>query len=85
MFIDCGSITFGYRVYNRPSHDNVTYESWGKSLAADHRECVGNSKHVLRSSISSLRGKTDCLHMLIFATQGVGVLMSEFDCCIAMW
>ena len=44
-------------------HDNVTYEGWGKSSAAGHREYMGNSKRVLRRSISLLRGKTDCLHM----------------------
>ena len=63
-------------------HDDVTYEGWGKSLAAGHRECMGNSKRVLRSSISLLRGKTDCLHALIFATQRVDVFISESDGCI---
>ena len=26
-------------------HDDVMYEGWGKSSAAGHRECMGNSKH----------------------------------------
>ena len=60
-------------------HDDVTYEGWGKSSAAGHRECMGNSKCMLRRrSISSLRGKTNRLHAPIFATQGVGVFISEF-------
>ena len=50
-------------------HDDVTYDGCGKSLAAGHRECMGNSKRVLRRSISMLRGKTDRLHTLIFATK----------------
>ena len=50
-------------------HDDVTYKGWGKSLAAGHRECMGNSKRILRRSISLLRGKNDRLHALIFATQ----------------
>ena len=45
-------------------HDDVTYKGWGKSLAAGHRECMGNSKCVLRS-VSLLLGKTDGLHALI--------------------
>ena len=40
-------------------HDDVMYESWGKSSAAGHRECMGNSKRVLRRSVSLLLGKTD--------------------------
>ena len=40
---------------------------------------MGNSKRVLRRSISLLRGKTDRLHALIFATQRVGVFISESD------
>ena len=62
-------------------HDDVTYEGWGKSSAAGH---MGNSKRVLRRSISLLRGKTDRLHVLIFATQRVGVFISESDGCIAI-
>ena len=60
-------------------HDDVTYEGWGKSSAAGHRECMGNSKRVLRRSISLLRGKTDRLHALIFATQRVGVFIDNRD------
>ena len=60
-------------------HDDVTYEGWGKSSAAGHRECMGNSKRVLRRSVSLLLGKTDGLHALIFATQRVGVFISESD------
>ena len=66
-------------------HDDVTYEGWGKSSTAGHRECMGNSKRVLRRSISLLRGKTDHLHALIFATQSVGVSISESDGCVAVW
>ena len=66
-------------------HDDVTYEGWGKSSAAGHRECMGNSKRVLRRSISLPRGKTDHLHALIFATQRVGVFISESDGCITVW
>ena len=58
-------------------HNDVTYEGWGKTSAAGHRECMGNSKRVLRRSISLLRGKSDRLHALIFATQRVGVFISE--------
>ena len=65
-------------------HDDVTYEGWGKSSAAGHRECMGNSKRVLRRSISLLRGKTVRLHALIFATQRVGVFISESDGCITV-
>ena len=49
------------------------------------RECMGNSKRVLRRSVSLLLGKTDRLHALIFATQRVGVFISESDGCIAVW
>ena len=49
-------------------YDDVTYKGWGKSSAAGHRECMGNSKCVLRRSVSLLLGKTDRLHGLIFAT-----------------
>ena len=65
-------------------HDDVTYEGLGKGSAAGHTECMGNSKCVLRRSISSLRGKTDRLHALIFGTQGVSVFISEFDGCITI-
>ena len=58
-------------------HDDVTYEGWGKTSAGGHRECMGNSKRVLRRSISLLCGKTDGLHALIIATQRGGVLISE--------
>ena len=64
-------------------HDDVTYEGWGKSSAAGHRECMGNSKRVLRRSVSLLCGKTDRLHVLLFATQRVGVFISESGGCIA--
>ena len=57
----------------------------GKSLAAGHRERMGNSKRVLRRSVSLLLGKTDHLHALIFATQIVSVFISESDGCIAIW
>ena len=63
-------------------HDDVTYEGWGKSSTAGHRECMGNSECVLRRSFSLLRGKTDRLLALIFATQRVGVFISESDGCI---
>ena len=26
--------------------NDVMYDGWGKPLAAGHRECIGNSKHV---------------------------------------
>ena len=65
-------------------HNDAAYKGWGKTSAAGHRECMGNSKHVLRRSISLLCGKTDCLHALMFGTQGVGVFISEFDGCIAV-
>ena len=65
-------------------HDDVTYQGWGKSSAAGHRECMGNSKRVLRRSVSLLLGKTDRLHALIFATKRVGVFISESDGCIAV-
>ena len=61
-------------------HVDVTYKGWGKSSAAGHRECMGNSKRVLRRSISSLRRKTDRLHVLIVATQRVGVFISGKEC-----
>ena len=66
-------------------HDDVTYGGWGKGSAAGHTECMGNSKRMLRRSISSLRGKTDRFHALIFGTQGVGVFISKSDGCIAVW
>ena len=50
-----------------------------KTSAAGHRECMGNSKRVLRRSFSLLRGKSDRLHALIFATRTVGVFISESD------
>ena len=66
-------------------HDDVTNKGWSKSSAAGHRECMGNSKRVLRRSISLLHRKTDRLHALIFATQRIGVFISESDGCIAVW
>ena len=54
-------------------HDDVTYEGWGKSLAAGHRECMGNSKRVLRRSVSLLLGKTDHLHVLILTGKSLMV------------
>ena len=65
-------------------HDDVTYEGWGKTSAAGHRECMGNSKRVSRRSICLPRGKTDHLNALIFATQRVGVFISESDGCITV-
>ena len=67
-------------------HDDVTYEgwAWGKSSAAGRRECVWNSKRVLRRSVSLLLGKTDRLHALIFDTQRVDVFISESVGCIAV-
>ena len=65
-------------------HDDVTYEGWGKSSAAGHRECMGNSKRVLIRSISLLHRKTDRLHALILATQRVGIFIGESDGCIAV-
>jgi len=65
-------------------HEDVTYKGWGKSLAAGHRECMGNSKHVLRRSISLLLGKTDRLYALIFAAQRVGVFINKSVGCIAV-
>ena len=66
-------------------HDDVTYDGWGKSSAAGHRECMGNSERVLRRSVSLLLGKADRLHALIFATQRVGVFISESDGCIGLF
>ena len=66
-------------------HDDVTYEDWDKSLVAGHKECMGNSKCVLRRPFSLLCGKTDRLQALLFATQRVSVFISESDGCIAVW
>ena len=49
-------------------HNDVTYEGWGKTSAAGHRECMENSKSVLERFISLLHGKTDRLHALVMAT-----------------
>ena len=57
---------------------------WGKSSAAGHRERMGISKRVLIRSVSLLLGKTDRLHALIFATQRVGVFITESDGCIVV-
>ena len=40
---------------------------------------MGNSKRVLIRSVSLLLGKTDLPHALIFATQRIGVFISESD------
>ena len=45
---------------------------------------MGNSKRVLKGSISSLRGKTDRLHAPIIATRRGGVFISESDGCTAI-
>ena len=58
-------------------HNDITYDSWGKTSAAGHRECMQNSKCVLERSISLLHGKTDRLHALIIATWRGGVFVSE--------
>ena len=47
-------------------------------------KCMGNSKRVLIRFVSLLLRKTDRLHALIFATQRVGVFISESDGCIAV-
>ena len=66
-------------------HNDVTYEGWSKTLVAGHRECMGNSKCVLKRSISLLHGKTDCLHVLLTATQRGGVFICEANGCICVW
>ena len=58
-------------------HNDVTYEGWGKTSAAGHRECMGNSKRVLKRSFSLQHGRTDRLHALRIATQRGGVFISE--------
>ena len=40
-------------------YDDVTYEGWGKSSAAGHRECTGNSKRVLRRSVMQFATRKD--------------------------
>ena len=50
-------------------HNDVTYDGWGKTSAACHRECMGNCKHVLK------RSKTDRLHVLLIA-----IFISESNC-----
>ena len=49
-------------------HNDVTYEGWGKTSAAGHRECMEISKSMLERFISLLHGKTDHLHAPIMAT-----------------
>ena len=58
-------------------HNDITYEGWGKTLAAGHKECMGNSKRMLKRSISLQHGRTDCLHALRIATQRGSVFISE--------
>ena len=58
-------------------HNDVTYEGWGKSSAAGYRECMGNSKRVLKRSISLQHGRTNRHHALRIATQRGGVFISE--------
>ena len=58
-------------------HNDVTYKGWGKTSAAGHKECMGNSKHMLKRSISLQHGRTNRLHALRIATQRGGVFMSE--------
>ena len=59
---------------------------WLETLGlAGHRECMGNSKRVLRRSISWLRGKTNCLHALIIAARRIGVFISEFRWPYCIW
>ena len=47
---------------------------------------MGNSKRMLRRTVSSLRGKTNRLHALIVATRRGGVFISESDAirCVAL-
>ena len=66
-------------------HNDVMYEGWGKTSAAGHRECMGNSKRVLKRSISLQHGRTDCLHVLRIAAQRGGVFMSEANGHIGVW
>ena len=50
--------------------NDVTYKGWDKTSAAGHRECMGNSKRVLKRSISLQHGRTNRLHALRIATHG---------------
>ena len=61
---DCGVFAIAYEYHAALGddvsimadlHNDVTYEGWGKTSAAGHRECMGNSKRVLRRSFSLLR------------------------------
>ena len=61
------------------------HKGWGKTSAAGHGECMGNSKCVLKRSISLQHGKTDRLHALIIATQRAGVFISEANGHIGVW
>ena len=61
-------------------HNDVMYEGWtGKTSAAGHRACMGNSKHVLKSQKIHpfATRKIDRLHALRIATQRGGVIISE--------
>ena len=58
-------------------HNDVTYEGWGKTSAAGHRECMENSKRMLKRYFSLQPGRTDHLYALRIATQRGGVFISE--------
>ena len=58
--------------------------AWVKVRQLAIENVWGIPKRVLKRSISLLRGKTDRLRALIYATQRVGVFISESDGCIAV-
>ena len=50
-------------------HNDVTYEGWGKTSAAGHRECRYGEFQIRAGKIHQLlHGKTDRLHALVMAT-----------------
>ena len=61
---------------------------WGKTLAAGRRECMGNSKRVLKRSIGLQHVRKDRsspYHALRIATQRGGVFISEANGHIGVW
>ena len=66
-------------------HDDVTYEGWGKTSAAGHNRQRMYGEFQTRVEIHQFATrKTDRHHVLIVATQRVGVFISVSDGCITI-
>ena len=65
-------------------HNDVTYQGWDKTSVASHRK-IPNVSYACKKKQQKTNRKTDCLHVLIIATQRGGVFISESNCRVGTW